>query len=114
VFVCSIVEFGTREEALRAITELNEQVLMGRPVYLREVSQKTVEQSKLHPMYAESFTMFFRIVKTMPAMGPLLSRTDQASQVLLCKYPMKVAVDLLLEFQLHSPLLDHEVSSSPE
>lgn len=34
----SIVEFGTREEALRAISELNEQVLMGRPVYLREVS----------------------------------------------------------------------------
>lgn len=36
----SIVEFGTREEALRAITELNEQVLMGRPVYLREVSNE--------------------------------------------------------------------------
>ncbi|KAK9898698.1 RNA-binding domain-containing protein [Cystobasidium minutum MCA 4210] len=33
---CGIVEFSTREEALRAISELNEQVLMGRPVYLRE------------------------------------------------------------------------------
>ena len=56
----------------------------------------------------------FRIVKMMPDMARLLSRTDQASQVLLYKYPMKEVADLLLEFQLHSPLLDHEVSSSPE
>ena len=34
---CRIVEFATREEAERAVTELNEGQLMGRPVFLREV-----------------------------------------------------------------------------
>lgn len=45
----SIVEFSTREEALRAISELNEQVLMGRPVYLREVRSEIIDKAPDKP-----------------------------------------------------------------
>ena len=35
----SIVEFASTEDAQRAIRELSEQLLLGRPVFIREVSQ---------------------------------------------------------------------------
>lgn len=35
--VCSIVEFASSEDAQRAVRELSEQPLLGRPVFIREV-----------------------------------------------------------------------------
>jgi RNA recognition motif-containing protein len=37
-FVGSIVEFASPEDAQRAVRELSEQALLGRPVFIREVS----------------------------------------------------------------------------
>lgn len=34
---CSIVEFASQEDSQRAIRELSEQPLLGRPVFIREV-----------------------------------------------------------------------------
>ena len=34
---CSIVEFSSQEDAQRAVRELSEQPLLGRPVFIREV-----------------------------------------------------------------------------
>ena len=36
---CGIVEYTTAEEAKRAIEQLSDQTLMGRPVFVREVSK---------------------------------------------------------------------------
>lgn len=74
----SIVEFSTREEALRAITELNERQLMGRPVYLREVSLNlSGDISRMHLHFVVSF---HRIAKMMPDMALLPYPVVQASQ----------------------------------
>lgn len=35
---CSIVEFASQEDAQRSVRELSEQILLSRPVFIREVS----------------------------------------------------------------------------
>jgi hypothetical protein len=37
-YISSIVEFGNPEDAQRAVRELSEMTLLGRPVYIREVT----------------------------------------------------------------------------
>lgn len=39
---CGVVEFGSREEAERAIKELNDTQFMGRPIFVREVRLRLV------------------------------------------------------------------------
>lgn len=36
-FLCRIVEFASAEDAQRAVRELSEQAMLGRPVFIREV-----------------------------------------------------------------------------
>ena len=38
IYLYSIVEFASQEDAQRAVRELSEQPLLGRPVFIREVS----------------------------------------------------------------------------
>jgi RNA recognition motif-containing protein len=40
IFRCSIVEFASQEDAQRAVRELSEVPLLGRPVFIREVSSR--------------------------------------------------------------------------
>lgn len=88
----SIVEYSTHEEASRAIKELNEGMLMGRPAFLREVGSRP-DSSKLHAQAGPAaeqtsplthvpllYLFFCRIVRTMLASVPLPCLADRPSQ----------------------------------
>lgn len=48
----SIVEFASSEDAQRAIRELSEVALLGRPVFIREVSCQVLQGLLLNPSLA--------------------------------------------------------------
>jgi RNA recognition motif-containing protein len=45
-FARSIVEYSSQEEAQRAIKELSDTPLLGRPVFVREVSRSSQVESR--------------------------------------------------------------------
>jgi RNA recognition motif-containing protein len=72
----SIVEFASQEDAQRAIRELSETALLGRPVFIREVCYL------LHPITYDLFTYLItkllRIAKLSHALALHLCRVRLA------------------------------------
>ncbi len=72
----SIVEYATREQAQNAVATLSNQNLMGRLVYVREVSYPT-----LRPLSQPGAKVLDRIVRPNLALDPRASLAEEASWV---------------------------------
>lgn len=69
----SVVEYSNPEDAQRAIAELNDKTLMGRPLFIREVSTAATLKQALS---ADLAPFAFRIARMKPDSAMLLWAAD--------------------------------------
>lgn len=77
--VHSIVEFSTPDEAQRAIKELSDTPLMGRQVFVREVSRLQGRRFTALPILSPAVSVVCRTAKTRRATGLLQRKVAEAS-----------------------------------
>lgn len=89
----SVVEFATRDDAQKAIRDLNDTTLMGRPLFIREVRHRFLFPFKRSPVLTY-YSFNNRTVKRKPVTEPLLFQDVRGTT------DLELSVDLLAEEDL--------------